>query len=272
MTILIYMLIIIIASLLLIPLWADVLRLAGHLEVNYRGRAIPQSMGGIFAPVFLVAMAWARWTGLVPAAYIARMMIVVLGLGILGLVDDIWGDSRTKGFGGHFRVFIQEGRVTTGLLKAAAGFLISLWAVAGLPGFALLAVWRTIVVALSANLLNLLDLRPGRSLKGFFFLALLYAWLNPSEVGILLLFPFLLASLAYFPYDLAGKGMLGDAGSNMLGAALGLVVILTTPAALQVAYFFLLVAVHVLAERVSLTRLIANTPVLRFLDNLGRHG
>lgn len=258
-------------SLLLVPLWADMLRLAGHLQTNYCGRAIPQSMGGIFVPVFLVSAVWAQWTGIIPAAHLMRMVIVTVGLGILGLIDDIWGDERSRGFGGHFRAFVREGRVTTGLLKAAVGFLVSLWAVAGIPGFALLMLWRAALVALSANLHNLLDLRPGRSLKGFFFLSLLYVWLNPSETGILLLFPFLVVSLVYFPYDLGGKGMLGDAGSNVLGAALGLVIVLTAPIGLQLLFFLFLVGLHVLAERISLTRVIAATPILRFLDNLGRH-
>jgi hypothetical protein len=270
MTLVIYIVIIVAVSLVAVPLWGEILRSAGHLEVNYMGRAIPQSMGAIIPIVFLVAALWARWTGLLTIDLVVRMAIVVLGLGILGLLDDIWGDSRTKGFAGHFRQFFK-GEITTGLLKAVAGFLIALWAVAGLPGFFLLLLWRAIIVALSANLLNLLDLRPGRSLKGFFFLAILYAWLVPSETGILLLFPFLLASLVYFPWDLSGSGMLGDAGANVLGGALGLVVVLTAPAFFQVPYFLMLVIIHLVAEQISLSRLISHNPLLRFFDHLGRH-
>ncbi|MDW7652359.1 MAG: hypothetical protein SCM57_13620, partial [Bacillota bacterium] len=220
-----YLVVILAGSLIIIPLWADVLRMAGHLEPNYRGRAIPQSMGAIYTPVFILAAGWALWWGLVPADILLRALIVAVGMGLLGLVDDIWGDARAKGFAGHFRRLIQ-GEVTTGLIKAAAGFLIAAWAVAGLPGFLLLLIWRASIVALSANLINLLDLRPGRSLKGFFLLSLLYAWRVPSETGITLLFPFLLASLVYLPWDLAGKGMLGDAGANVLGGMLGLAVVL----------------------------------------------
>ena len=64
--------------------------------------------------------------------------------------------------------------------------------------------------------------------------------------------------------------MLGDTGANVLGGVLGLTVGLTAPATFQVALFFLLLLMNILAERVSLSQLIVKTPLLHFLDNLGR--
>ena len=270
MTLLLYIIIILAAAKLLLPLWVEVAKMAGHLEKNYRGQAIPQSMGAVFPPVLLLALGWARWAGLLPEELVVRTIIVALGLGVLGLLDDIWGNSASKGFGGHFRRLLFNGEVTTGLLKAVIGFLVAMWAVAGLPGFFLLMFWRAAIVALSANLVNLLDLRPGRSMKGFFLLSLIYVVWVRSEVGILLLFPLLLLSLVYFPWDLAGKGMLGDAGANVLGGVLGLVIVLTAAGIIQTLYLLLLLVTHLFAEKISLTQLIAANPLLRFLDNLGR--
>lgn len=272
MAVFMYIMLILVTALVSIPLWAEVLRMAGHLQTNYRGRTIPQSMGGIFPPVFLVAAAWARWLDLVPSGMLVRALIVTVGFGVLGLIDDIWGDDKAKGLGGHFKRLLFHGEATTGLLKAVGGFLVAFWAVAGLPGFFLLIFWRAVLVALSANLLNLLDLRPGRSLKVFFLLSLVYIWRVQSETGILLLLPFLLASLAYFTWDLSGRGMMGDAGSNVLGGMLGLVVVLTAPGLCQFFYMVFLLAGHIAAEKVSLTRLIAQNSILRFFDNLGRAG
>ncbi|EEG78304.1 hypothetical protein [Dethiobacter alkaliphilus] len=265
-----YLVITLAATVLLLPVWADMLRLAGHLETNFRGRPIPQSMGGIFLPVFLIAAGWARWAELVSADFVDRSLIVVLGLGILGLLDDVWGDGSSKGFGGHFRRLVFNGEITTGLIKAVLGFVVALWAVTGLPGFFLLVFLRAAIVALSANLLNLLDLRPGRSLKGFFLLAFVYMVLVPAEAGVLLLLPLLLAAFVYLPWDLSGRGMMGDVGANALGGMLGLVVVLTAPSWIQALYFLLLVLAHLLAERLSFTRIIAANPFLSFLDNLGR--
>jgi UDP-N-acetylmuramyl pentapeptide phosphotransferase/UDP-N-acetylglucosamine-1-phosphate transferase len=141
-----------------------------------------------------------------------------------------------------------------------------------LPGIFLLIFWRAVLTALSANLLNLLDLRPGRSIKSFLMLSFIYIWRVPGDAGILLLFPFWLASLVYLPWDLQGKGMLGDAGANVLGGVLGLAIVLTAPAAFQIGYMAVLVGIHVLAERVSFTKLISANYFLRFLDTLGREG
>ncbi|HZK25425.1 MAG TPA: hypothetical protein VFC74_08555 [Oscillospiraceae bacterium] len=256
-------------ALVIIPVWSEILKLVGHREKNYLDQEIPQSMGAVFPLVFLVAALWAQQLGLLTAAAVWRVLVTAGGLGLVGLVDDVWGDKRVKGFSGHFERLIIHGELTTGFLKAALGFLVCLAAVYGLPGSVLLIFWRAALVALSANLLNLLDLRPGRALKVFFLLAFLSVWLVPVETGVLLLFPFLLAALAYLPLDLSGQGMLGDAGANILGGVLGLNLVLTAPAIWQLVYFIALVGLHVLTEKISLTQVIAEHPVLSFLDQLG---
>ena len=93
------------------------MHLIGHLELNYQGKNIPQSMGMAFPVVFLVAAAVANLTQLLPLTYLIRGFIIAFGLGFLGLVDDIWGDHKVKGFAGHFRQLIEKGKITTGLLK-----------------------------------------------------------------------------------------------------------------------------------------------------------
>ena len=108
---------------------------------------------------------------------------------------------------------------------------------------------RAALVALSANLLNLVDLRPGRALKVFFVLAFISVCLVPGETSVLLLFPFLLAALVYLPQDLAAQGMLGDAGANVLGGVLGLNLVLNAPALWQLLYFTVLVLIHLLTEK-----------------------
>ena len=257
-------------ALVMIPLWRGVLMLAGHRQRNYLRQEIPQSMGAVFPLIFFVAAVWAQQAGLLTAAVVWRMLLTAGGLGLVGLVDDLWGDSRAKGFRGHLKYLLKEGQITTGLLKAVLGYLISAAAVCGLPDFKLLLWGRAALVALSANLLNLVDLRPGRAFKVFFVLAFLSVCLVPGETAVLLLFPFLLAALVYLPQDLAAQGMLGDAGANVLGGVLGLNLVLNAPALWQLLYFTVLVLIHLLTEKISLSRLIAENNFLSLLDQLGR--
>ena len=144
-----------------------------------------------------------------------------------------------------------------------------------------------LLIALSANALNLFDLRPGRALKVWFLagIPLLFAAAPPSvsacagmgtdaawQYPALALALMLLIAVLYAPLDFAGMMMLGDTGANPLGAVLGLYLTLLLPLPAQVIAVLLLLALHVYAERASLTRLIERVRWLRWLDELGREG
>ncbi len=162
---------------------------------------------------------------------------------IIGAADDAWSGEE-RGFGGHLRA----GK-TTGILK--------------LLGIPLVAVWRTrsasgaLLVALAANTLNQLDTKPGRALKAYLAAAL--ALRAPLGLAVLLL-----------PYDLRERVMLGDAGSNALGAVLGLNSVDRFHGRGRWVAIGTLAGLNVLGERRSLGDLIERTPVLRDLDALGR--
>jgi hypothetical protein len=165
----------------------------------------------------------------------------------IGLADDLWSGPE-RGFRAHLRA-----GATTGTLKLVA---IPLW-----------ALWRTrspsgaVLVALSANLVNQLDTRPGRALKAFLLgsLALRGGPRGALAVAVLLA-----------PYDHREMTMLGDAGSNALGAVLGLESVRRLTGLRRTSAIVALATVTLLGERRSLGALIESTPVLRSLDALGR--
>lgn len=212
---------------------------------------------------------------------------VVVGAFLFGLVDDVFGSSSAKGFKGHFKTLAQA-RLTTGALKALGIGFVSLMAglaIADLRGFAgieyfAVAFLSTIVIALSANLLNLLDLRPGRALKGYALMSCLgvIAMALPVVGGIAatlasavtasiwLLGP----AVAVARYDLAEEGMLGDAGANAAGALVGLLLALGSSLPTLGVAAFLLVAANALSEKVSYTRLIEANTILSRVDSWGR--
>jgi hypothetical protein len=163
----------------------------------------------------------------------------------IGLADDLWSGPE-RGFRSHLRA-----GATTGVLKLAGIPLVGLLATRRLSG--------ALLVGLAANALNQLDTRPGRALKAYLLAALPLR--APLRTAVLLL-----------PYDLREHGMLGDAGSNALGAMLGLSSVDRFTERGRWVAIGALAGLTVLGERRSLGTLIERTPVLRELDALGRRG
>jgi Glycosyl transferase family 2 len=167
----------------------------------------------------------------------------VAAVAALGLADDLWSGPE-RGFRDHLR----SGR-TTGVLKLV-----------GIPAVGLLATRRisgALLVGLAANVLNQLDTRPGRALKVYLAAALPLD--APVGVAVLLL-----------PYDLREMAMLGDAGSNALGALLGLNSVKRFTGRGQWVAIGALAGLTILGERTSIGGCIERAPVLSWLDRLGR--
>src|SRR5204862_7647844 len=118
-----------------------------------------------------------------------------------------------------------------------------------------------LLVGLAANALNQLDTKPGRALKAF---ALGSAALGLRPRGALGL------AVLIAPYDLREMAMLGDAGSNALGALLGYGSVATFTARGQRLAIAALAGLTILGETRSLGELIERTPGLSYLDRLRR--
>jgi hypothetical protein len=161
----------------------------------------------------------------------------------IGLADDVWSGGE-RGFKAH----LAAGR-TTGILKLAGIPLVALWRTRSLSG--------AVLVAGTANLLNQLDTKPGRALKAYLGAAL--ALDAPVGLAVLLL-----------PYDLRERAMLGDAGSNALGAMLGFKSVDRFRGRGRWAVVAGVVALNVIGERRSLGDVIERTPGLSQIDRAGR--
>jgi Glycosyl transferase family 2 len=165
----------------------------------------------------------------------------------IGLADDLWSGPE-RGFRAHLRA-----GTTTGTLK--------------LVGIPLWALWKTrspsgaVLVALAANVVNQLDTRPGRALKAFLLGSLALGGRPRGALAVAVLLA---------PYDHREMSMLGDAGSNALGAVLGLESVRRLTGLRRTSAIAALAAVTLLGERRSLGALIESTPGLRALDALGR--
>jgi UDP-N-acetylmuramyl pentapeptide phosphotransferase/UDP-N-acetylglucosamine-1-phosphate transferase len=258
--------------LLLPPLMERVLRKTGRVQRNFRGDVIPQSFGLVIVLWAGVMLGLAAW--LLPGARDSfhLWLVAVVGIGLLGFADDIWGDSSTQGLRGHFRAALRERKITTGFIKAVGGGLLALWLGWRLyPASPLHLLLAAALIALAANAINLLDLRPGRAGAVFLLVAfaILYGIIRFGEsAGIPPLLFVFVPALVVWERDARARVMLGDAGSNTLGAALGLALAQSASSRVQVAVLLLLIALHIIAERSSLTKLIEANRLLRSLDRL----
>lgn len=263
-----------VATRLTLPLMLPQIARAGFVAVNYKGRAVPAAAGTIPVVVYTVSLFF--WL-LVPVAageaalrvYAQALLLATLAFALIGFMDDVFGDRTAVGLRGHWRRLL-EGELTTGGLKAIFGAVTAI-AVAGVVsrGFGQLLL-NAVIIALSANAVNLFDLRPGRALKLFFVgVALLFA-VEPRQPLWIIVTPPIAAVAAYAPEDLRGRAMLGDAGANALGATLGVAAAVMLSWPLKVIVAFLLVVLHVGTERASISGIIERVPLLRRLDEWGR--
>lgn len=237
---------------------------------NYQGRRLPTA-GGLVAVVAVLAVEgfWALLDGRgVHHVYV----LVTLAFGALGFVDDLLGAGVDgRGFVGHLRA-LSRGRLTTGGMKLFGGGAAAMIACAAVDGD---RVGRLVVdaalVALAANLANLFDRAPGRTVKvgGTCFLVLaVVAGLDDDLAGVAVAIG---AFLALLPADLSERLMLGDTGANPLGAVLALGLVLAAPFEVRVVALLVVLALNLLSEAVSFSAVIDRVAPLRWIDRAGRH-
>lgn len=281
---------------------------AGRTVANHRGRPVAVSLGVAF-------LAWSIGTGALAAGWgvfggyagaqeflgdplvmavlapvFAMPHFLVIGAYALGLLDDTHGDRSRSGLREHLGA-LSRGELTTGALKLlgiGALALVQTSSLAfdngiGVTGVVLTWVLAAVVVAASANTVNLMDLRPARALKAYGLLAVLACaslaldprqgwasaaegWLASAMLGVLLLGPL----AAVWTLDAGERAMLGDAGANAAGALAGYMLALALPLPMLAIAAVALVALNLAAERVSFSAIIEGNRVLAWADGLGR--
>ena len=135
---------------------------------NHRGRELPTAAGLVIvlAPLPSIAL-WSvydtirdgyrpdldrSWT---------TTVIVVVGFGLFGLLDDLRGDGGPRWLRWS-RPAATRGELTTGLVKLVGGGLVAVAAAAPWADSSSHLVVGSLVIALAANLGNLFDRAPGR--------------------------------------------------------------------------------------------------------------
>ena len=264
------------------------------IRTNVEGRPVPAVLGwGILAGTVAASVLSAVWLQFdhreidciapagggcplvlvqIPWELAWLPVLIVAGMFLAGLWDDLQGNERPRGFRGHLGA-ARGGALTGGVVKLVTGAVVgsmAIWALDGEVSLAPRVLLAASTIALSANLINLFDRAPGRALKVFlllsaplFFVDADWRLFAAGAIG---------AALAALPFDLSARGMLGDAGANPLGAMLGLGLVVTSEGEVWAlsGIVVVLLVLNLASEKWSFSAIIDRTPWLARLDHLGR--
>jgi UDP-GlcNAc:undecaprenyl-phosphate/decaprenyl-phosphate GlcNAc-1-phosphate transferase len=265
-------------ALLVVPAGVRGLLDAGLVRANYRGARLAFPLGAMLATTALAALAPLAFLNdrgdldlLAPG--LRQWMPYLIGVAFLGFLDDSLGRGETagapRGWRGHARA-LREGSLSTGAVKALGALALAAYVVSGRG----LESWRYLadigLLILATNLFNLLDLRPGRAEKGLALLGAglcLGAWtLAPLELLGIFSGPVLVGAW----FTLRERAMLGDTGSNLVGAIAGVWLLTTLGPDARLIALAAVAGLTIYGELRSISATIDSVPPLRWLDSLGR--
>jgi hypothetical protein len=246
------------------------------LRRNHRGVPVPTGLGLAVLVGFIAAMAFVEFvhavapgapTPVLAFAGAVPLLILGFGFGLLGLFDDLSAQPE-RGWRSHIPA-LARGRLTPGVLKVVGGGMLAFMVGAAAASSFGWAIAHAALIALMANLFNALDVRPGRAGKFYLLAAIPMAILGEHQQ--IALAATLGAVAAFLVFDLRERAMLGDAGSNAIGAILGgAIVVAEPPSWFRLGLLAMLIGLTAVAEGPTLSALIDRIGPLRRFDRAGR--
>lgn len=273
-------------------------------RTNFHGVTVSLRGGVAMAGAAVASAAVASALSDQPRAALGGV-VASLGGGLAGYIDDVDqgahdGGKVAKGLKGHLGA-LAHGQVTTGVIKIA-GIGASALAASALVGSKATSVGgkvadlalNTVLIAGTANLANLLDLRPGRALKATVLVATPLSYFScaaaktpasgasgapsakpvspasPASAQRLLASGLNAAAITALVEDLQETTMLGDTGANAAGALLGTSLAANDSWKLRLGTTLGVVGLILASEKVSFSKVIAANPALNWLDQLWR--
>lgn len=233
---------------------------------NYRGIKVITGAGIVF--LFACLLSSIILLLHEPSIDICVFIIVSTLVSLLGIMDDYLGDNNAKGIKGHINTILR-GEMSTGAIKAILGIFTGLIVSIIYYDRIFEIIINTSIFALCINFFNLLDLRPGRTIKTFIMSIVLFLFFNNSDF-IWMFYPMLGVLSVYIFGEMREVYMLGDSGANLIGGIMGLFIIRSMTTNWKIIILSFLIIIHLFAEFNSISACIKKNPILRFIDNIGR--
>lgn len=237
------------------------------LETNFRGNKIPVG-SGVIIPILFICL----------YPFVVRLghenewryfCFIMSSLGIIGFIDDRFGSKEIKGIRGHITNFYKKKRISTGLAKLILITIVGLNISAVLYDELLTIFVCTITFAIWTNIINLLDVRPGRAIKGFWVLTIVLFSVHFLNITYLV-WVIVIQSILLIIIDIYEWGMLGDSGSNILGGMIGFWMIAYSSNIEVYVYLAIGSVLTIYAEKKSFSQWIEKHPMIQRIDHWGR--
>lgn len=232
--------------------------------MNFEGEYIPYSLGAYtIISYFLFQFLF------IEQVIFFALILYLSGIWFIGLVDDRLGNKEQKGLKGHIMAFITKGKISTGILKITTTiFFASIFILYIQPVTVGEWIRYGIILILTPHIFNLFDTRPLRVWKisllyGSLFLPLLQFMPFSAYLYIVTFF------FVFYVFEGHKIAMLGDNGATLIGGIFAVMTIMHASISQQwtlIGLFFLLTA---LSEKISFSKFIEKSNVLRWLDGLG---
>jgi UDP-GlcNAc:undecaprenyl-phosphate GlcNAc-1-phosphate transferase len=228
-------------------------------RANYRGTPVLFPLGIAILAVSLILLA-------VSGEDLGRWPLYLVGVSVLGLIDDLFGVAGPRGLRGHWAA-LASGHPSTGAMKAVGTVGLAAWVAPGGGVPYLLAVG---VLTLAPHVANLIDLRPGRVEKSGALalgaLCVLAGSLAPFDQ----VWPFAALAAAGAPLTLRERAMLGDSGASLIGAVVGVACVTTLGVTGMAIALAAEISISLYGEFRSISAAIERVPSFERLDSLGR--
>jgi len=236
------------------------------LKKNYQGKGVLVTGGFLLIIITLITWIIIFELGFIERELFEIYLFLSFVIGATGLLDDLAGNRTARGLKGHF-ASLRKGILTTGIIKLIVISISALLLALKLNESLIEVIISTGIIVFMSNLVNLLDLRPGRSIKFFIIISIFII----NRDNFLYYLPYFLAFLIYLPVEMKEEMMLGDCGANLLGFILGFNIVLKTESVVYLLLLFILAfLLNILSEKYSFSTIIKINPLLNWIDSLGR--
>lgn len=233
----------------------------GWSVTNYLGDETPYCLGlsALGAGIFIL--------GSLNVELIIYLYLLILW--ITGFIDDRFGTKYPKGLKGHFKLFLQTGKISTGLYKLASTITV-----AGV--FVIFfyndQIWGRIatflLLVLGPHIMNLFDTKPLRVWK-VIGIQIIVFWPLFRQLQADFLFTIIFMSGLLIFFEGKKLGMLGDNGATLLGGMISLLAVFHLNVFLQWVVISVYCIIIFITERISLSAWIDKSPLLKRVDRWG---